>query len=320
MGDGPVGAAAVQRFPVDAVAVGPGDAPDWLVQSVRDGGATVVPPGQADALLWIHPDDPGGLAAVLRSHGGHLRWVQLPWAGVEPYVGVLDRERIWTCGKGVYAEPVAELALTLVLAGLRGLPTYLHDAPLVERGTIGRNLRGADVVVVGAGGITDAFLRMVAPFDAITTVVRRRSEPHPGARRTVTLDGLDDALRDADVVVVACALTPATTGLFDARRFARMQQHAWLVNVARGALVVTDDLLEALRAGTIGGAGLDVTDPEPLPPDHPLWAETNCVITPHVGNTADMGRPLLAERIRSNVARRIAGAPLLGPVDVDAGY
>jgi phosphoglycerate dehydrogenase-like enzyme len=291
-----------------------------MVQAVLDGGARVVPAAEAEALLWTHPDDPAGLADVLAQNGDRLRWIQLPWAGIEPYVPVLDHDRIWTCGKGVYAEPVAELALMLALAGFRGLPTYLHDAPLLARGELGRNLHGAQVVVVGAGGITDSFLRMVAPFRSTTTVVRRRDEPHPDADRTVTLEQIDTVLPGADVVVVACALTPTTNGMFDARRLALMAPHAWLINVARGAHVVTDDLLEALRTGSIGGAGLDVTDPEPLPADHPLWAETNCVITPHVGNTPAMARPLLSERIRINVARWIAGEPLLGPVDVGAGY
>ncbi len=291
-----------------------------MVQAVVDGGARVVPAARADALLWTDPDDADGLSAVLAEHGGHLGWVQLPWAGIEPYVGGHDDERRWTCGKGVYAEPVAELALALALAGLRGLPIYLHDAPLSERGTIGRNLHGAGIVVIGAGGITDAFLRMTAPFDPVTTVVRRRDVPHPAADRTVTLEQIDEVLPGADLVVVACALTPETTGLFDARRLTLLGKDTWLVNVARGAHVVTDDLVAALRSGELGGAGLDVTDPEPLPADHPLWAESNCVITPHVGNTPAMARPLLAARIRTNVARWIAGEPLVGPVDVAAGY
>jgi phosphoglycerate dehydrogenase-like enzyme len=291
-----------------------------MVQAVLDGGGRIVPAAEATALLWTDPDDADGLAEVLGNHGGHLRWVQLPWAGIEPYVGVLDDERRWTCGKGVYAEPVAELALTLALSGMRGLPAYLRGAPLTGRGTIGRNLHGAEIVVVGAGGITDAFLRMVAPFDPVTTVVRRRHEPHPSATRTVRLEQLDGALPHADLVVLACALTPETSGLFDARRLSLLQQHTWLVNVARGQHVVTDDLVDALLSGGIGGAGLDVTDPEPLPVDHPLWSLPNCIVTPHVGNTPAMARPLLSERIRTNVARWIAGEPLIGPVDVAAGY
>ncbi|MFP4513514.1 MAG: NAD(P)-dependent oxidoreductase, partial [Acidimicrobiales bacterium] len=99
-----------------------------------------------------------------------------------------------------------------------------------------------------------------------------------------------------------------------------MADHAWLVNVARGRHVVTDDLVAALRDGAIGGAGLDVTDPEPLPPEHPLWSLPNVLITPHVGNTPEMGVPLLAARVTENVRRFAAGEDLLGIVDVDLGY
>ena len=99
-----------------------------------------------------------------------------------------------------------------------------------------------------------------------------------------------------------------------------MEEHAWLVNVARGRHIVTDDLVDALRDGVIGGAGLDVTDPEPLPADHPLWSLPNCIITPHVGNTPEMARPLLAERVTANVRRFAQGAELIGLVDTELGY
>ena len=99
-----------------------------------------------------------------------------------------------------------------------------------------------------------------------------------------------------------------------------MEDHAWLVNVARGRHVVTDDLVAALGEGVIGGAGLDVTHPEPLPPGHPLWTMPNCIITPHVGNTPDMAIPLLSERITTNVRRYADDEELIGLVDIEAGY
>ena len=302
------------------VAVLPEGVRPWLAEAVRAGGGEVVPVAAADALLWAAPDDPAALAEVLAAHGDHLPWVQLPWAGVEPYVGVMDAGREWTCGKGVYAEPVAELALALTLAGLRGLDRYARAGSWTEVGPVGTNLHGAEVVVVGGGAITASLLRMLAPFGCRTTVVRRRAERFGGADRTVTLDELDAVLPTAAVVVVAAALTPATTGLFDARRLALMGPTSWLVNVARGRHVVTDDLVDALRAGVIGGAALDVTDPEPLPDGHPLWSLPNCLLTPHVGNTPEMAVPLLAARVSENVRRRGAGEELLGPVDVAAGY
>jgi phosphoglycerate dehydrogenase-like enzyme len=302
------------------IAVGPDGVDPWMVDAVVAGGATVVDPPDAEALLWAAPDEPQRLRMVLAAHGEHLRWVQLPWAGIEPYVGVLDDDRLWTCGKGVYAEPVAELALTLALAGMRGLGKYARADRWRQHGVIGTNLRGARVTVLGGGGITQVLLRLLAPFDTRTTVVRHHGGPVAGAERTVGPEALDDALDGADLVVLALALTPETRHLVDARRLALLSPTTWLVNVARGAHVVTDDLVDALSRGAIGGAGLDVTDPEPLPDDHPLWSLANCIITPHVGNTPDMARPLLAERITTNVRRWIAGEPLIGPVDVALGY
>lgn len=120
--------------------------------------------------------------------------------------------------------------------------------------------------------------------------------------------------------MLALALTPKTTGLIGADELALMEPHAWLVNVARGKHIVTDDLVHALRHGVIGGAGLEVTDPEPLPDGHPLWSCSNCIITPHTGTTREMARPLLAARIRENVLRFAAGLDLIGLVDVKAGY
>jgi phosphoglycerate dehydrogenase-like enzyme len=141
-----------------------------------------------------------------------------------------------------------------------------------------------------------------------------------GAARVVGEDELDAAIEGCDLVVLALALTPDTRGLIDARRLRLMGPQAWLVNVARGGHIVTDDLVAALRDGTIAGAGLDVTDPEPLPDGHPLWDLPGCIITPHVGNTPDMAVPLLSARIAENVRRWSAGEPLLGLVEPGRGY
>ena len=141
-----------------------------------------------------------------------------------------------------------------------------------------------------------------------------------GVDRVVGPEGLHHALSDADVVVVALALTPETAGIIDAAALDAMAVHSWLINVGRGGHVVTDDLVAALAAGSIGGAALDVTDPEPLPEGHPLWGMDNCLITPHVGNTPEMGLKLLARRVTENVGRYTSGRALLGPVDIDLGY
>ena len=120
--------------------------------------------------------------------------------------------------------------------------------------------------------------------------------------------------------MVAWALTPETDGLLDARRLALPAEGACLVNVARGRHVVTDDLVAALRDGGLGSAGLDVTEPEPLPEGHPLWDLPNVIITPHTGNTREMAKPLLGARVAENVRRWSAGEPLVGLVDPAAGY
>ena len=289
----------------------------WLADAIRAGGGEIVDLPEAEGLVWASAGDPEALTAALAA-GPQLRWIQLPWAGVDKVAGVLDDAHTWTSGKGVYAEPVAEMALTLALAGLRGFGTYARATSW--SGPEGANLLGAEVCVVGAGGIARSLLRLLAPFGCRVTVVRRHAEPVEGADRVVALDDLDDALVSARVVFLAVALTPETTGLFDARRFGHMRTDAWLVNVARGGHVVTDDLVAALSAGAIGGAGLDVTDPEPLPEGHPLWSMPNVLITPHVGNTPEMAVPLLSRRVTENVRRFGAGEPLVGLVDPTAGY
>ena len=301
------------------IALAPEGARSWLAGAVEAGGGELVDVADADALVWALPSAPDELGEVLDANP-QLRWVQLPWAGIEPYVGVVAAhpERTWTCGKGVYAEPVAEMALTLLLAGFRGFSTYARATSWTK--PQGRNLLGADVVVAGGGGIAESFLRLLGPFGCRTTVVRRSPDPVPGADRVVDLSALDDVLDGADALVLALALTPETEGLIDRARLDRLGPDGWLVNVARGKHVVTDDLVAALTEGTVGGAGLDVTDPEPLPDDHPLWAAPNLLVTPHVGNTPVMAVPLLSGRITDNVRRWIAGEPLLGPVDPTLGY
>lgn len=301
------------------VAVGPFPS-SFATDAVREGGGEVVEVGdRPDSLVWLDPGDVAGLTAWL-AEVPDARWVQLPFAGVERVAeaGLLDDQRIWTCAKGAYAEPVAEHALALTLAGLRQLPTRV-----VARSwgiPAGVSLYDQKVTIVGGGGIATSLLEQLAPFRVRATVVRRRSDPLPGAARTVPVERLHEALADALVVVLALALTPDTTGIIGAAELDAMSERSWLVNVARGRHVQTDALVAALRAGAIGGAALDVTDPEPLPDGHPLWDLPNCIVTPHTADTIEMVLPLLADRIRTNVRYLAAGESLVGRVDVSAGY
>ena len=289
-----------------------------MLAAIADGGGIVVSdPADAEGMIWINPRDPSKLAPTLAAGPG-IRWIQLPFAGIEPFHGHLDADHVWTSGKGVYAEPVAEMVLAMLLSGMRGLTGYARARTWSE--PAGRNLLGAHVVVLGGGEIARALLALLAPFRCRVTVLRRRAEPFEGADRTGTLDDLREVARSADALVVALALTPETHGVIDASVLAALPDHALVVNVGRGAHIETDALVAALATGSIGGAALDVTDPEPLPDGHPLWSEPRCLITPHVGNTPAMGIPLFEARVRENVARFADGRPLIGVVDVAAGY
>jgi len=301
------------------IAIGPKPAA-FAEDAVRAGGGHVTKLGEpAEGLVWLSAHDTDCLREVLEAQP-EIRWVQLPFAGVENVAeaGVLDPGRQWSSAKGSYAQPVAEHALTLALAGLRHLPERIRarswGAPA------GTSLHGADVTILGGGGIADELLRLLGPFGVRPTVVRRQESPVDGAARTLTMNQLELALKGALVVFLALALTPETTRVIGRRQLEAMDERAWLINVARGRHVDTDALVAALHRGNIAGAGLDVTDPEPLPDGHPLWTTPNCIITPHTADTWEMIVPLLAARIRANVAHFVAGEPLEGSVDPLSGY
>ena len=302
------------------IAIAPDSRPEMyeaLVAAVREAGGNVVPLERANALIWADPDAADHYPDVIERAPG-VKWIQLPYAGVEPFAHHLDRHHLWTCGKGVYAAACAEWIMTALLAAFRDVPRYARATSWPRQD--GRNLLGTRITVLGGGGIAEAFLRLIEPWGCSVTIVRRQARPVPGAARTVTSEDLHDAVADTDAVIVCLSLTDETRGIVDAALLESMAPRAWLLNVARGGHVVTDDLIDALERGTIAGAVLDVTDPEPLPDESLLWHLDNVLITPHVGNTPQMGLPLLAERVRVNVRRWLDGDDLVGVVDVDAGY
>jgi phosphoglycerate dehydrogenase-like enzyme len=301
------------------IAIGPAPR-ESAVRAVRNGGGEPADvDSAADALVWLNPADIDGLGRALAATPA-ARWVQLPYAGVERVAaaGLLDSKRTWTCAKGAYAEPVAEHALMLALAGLRGLRQRITAHSWGQAS--GESLYDQPVTILGGGGIAASLLSLLAPMRARVTVVRRQPLPVPGAARTLQTSQLHEALPGALVVFLALALTPATTGIIGAPELAAMRRDAWLVNVARGAHVDTGALVEALRRRAIGGAALDVTDPQPLPDGHPLWDLGNCIITPYTADTDEMIERMLNLRIGYNVAAFAAGQPLAGLVDVAAGY
>ena len=299
------------------IAVEPSTSPQWVSDAVVAGGGEVVDIASATGLVWSAAYSIDALESLL-SENPHINWVQLPFAGSEAFMYLVNHDRIWTCGKGVYAEPVAEHALGLLLAGFRHIGNYARQTSWA--GPVGQNLLGANITILGGGGITASLVRLLQPFFCNITVVRLSAEPLEGVNTVVGPESLVDAIVGADGVVVALALTPDTEGILGRNEFELMEKHAWVVNVGRGRHIVTDDLVWALQEGEIGGAALDVTNPEPLPEGHPLWAMPNCIITPHIGNTPAMAVPLLSARIAENVRRYVNGEPLVGCIDPELGY
>lgn len=293
---------------------------DFLAGAIVQSGGRLVPPGpETTALVWNRQHKPDELKAALPAMSA-LKWVQLPSAGVDDFVGagIITPDLIWTSAKGAYAAPVAEHALALMLAMLR----EIHKRARAESWgrQAGKTLYGAHVVILGAGGIAKEFIRLTLPFGMKITVVRRTADPIEGANRTIPTSQLAEVLPEADVLLLATPLTAETAEIIGAAELAALPKDAVLINVARGGLVRTQDLLAALAQGQIAGAALDVTDPEPLPTNHPLWKEPRALITPHTADTAEMIRPLLAQRVADNIRRYRAGKQLIGIVDPAAGY
>ncbi|MEY4320004.1 MAG: hypothetical protein RL378_1108, partial [Actinomycetota bacterium] len=281
-----------------------------FVAAVEAGGGTVSPLSEdTRGLVWLSEKRADELTQIVESHPG-IDWVQLPWAGVDGFRDIfaaIDHETapVFTSAKGSYAEPVAEHAFALALALQRELPSKSRDAAWQKERT-GLSLFGNHVVILGAGGITTELLRLLEPFRVTTTVVRRTNEPLPGATHTVTAHELHAVLPSADVLILAAAATAETHHIIGATELSLLPRHAVLVNIARGALLDQDALVAALKADQLWGAGLDVSDPEPLPADHPLWQMPRCVITSHSADTPLMTAHLLGTRIERNVRAFLA--------------
>lgn len=303
------------------ISVGPRNAPlihelDPVVDAVRRGGAEIVEPAEAEAIVWLAMSG-ADLRDVL--HEG-VRWVQLPSAGVEYWLtaGEIDTDRVYTSAAGAYAESVGEHAVALVLAAARRLSECAGYTDWDRDRGEGRPLRGSTVGVVGAGGIGREAIRLLAPFGVRIIAVTRGGREIPGADVSIAASQLGAYWQEFDFTVIAAPATADTAALVGERELAAMPDDAWIINIARGSLIDTDALIAALRAGTIGGAALDVTEPEPLPTGHPLWTFPNVLITPHAANP-DRGSMLL-RHITQNVQRFARDEELLAVVDPDAGY
>lgn len=260
-----------------------------------------------------------------------LRWVQAWSAGVDRYLrleGLRSNDRIvLTNMQGVHGPAIAEHVFAMLLSQTRDLPAW-YAAQREGRwdraaGSDLTTLAGRTMFVVGMGGIGSEVARRAKAFDMrVLATVRDATgrEVPPYVDQLGSAGDLDRFLAQADVVVVTLPLTDATRGLFDAARFAQMPAGSRFVNIGRGPIVDTDALVAALRSGHLASAALDVTDPEPLPADHPLWRLPNVLITPHVSSRAELTGERRWEVLRENMRRFGAGEPLLNVVDKAEGY
>ncbi|MBC7305146.1 MAG: hydroxyacid dehydrogenase [Nocardia sp.] len=300
--------------------------PRLLEKAVVGAGARVGELAEADALIWT--GQPGDFPAELPSS---VRWVQLPAAGIEDFfdAGVFTGhpDVRFTSAAGAFSHSVAEHALMLLLAGVRYLPEQLRATSWQQREFFPHvgSLRGKTVTIVGAGGIGRALIPMLAPLGARVIAVNRSGRPVrgdgiPADVETVPADQLARVWSHTDHVVVAAPATAQTRHLIGADELARLKPSSWVINVARGSLIDTDALVDALSGGLIGGAGLDVTDPEPLPTGHPLWTLPNAIITPHDSNPPQLRLAAFADHVGANVARFVAGEPLSAIVETARGY
>ncbi|MEU8459950.1 2-hydroxyacid dehydrogenase [Streptomyces sp. NPDC029003] len=278
-----------------------------------DGGESF-PADPADCVFYVTPYMKSQ-AVTLRpfAHMPALEVVQTLTAGIDNILGGLDDlpPGVRLCNaRGVHEASTAELALTLALSSLRGIPGMVRGQDREEwRGGFYDALADRSVLIVGYGSIGSAVEDRLLPFETgtVTRVARSaRAAPHGPVRALAELPRL---LPDADVVILCTPLTEETRGLVDAGFLARMKDGALLVNVARGPVVDTGALLAELETGRLRAA-LDVTDPEPLSPGHPLWHAPNVLITPHVGGSSSAFEPRAKRLVARQLARFAAGEPV----------
>lgn len=288
-----------------------GALPDDVRVIVWDGEGAK-PDDLARTEFWVpQVEDEGDLPTMFAAMPA-MKVMQLTSAGVENLVGRIPDGVTLCTARGVHGGPVADLVLLLVLASQRRLPHFLESQrqgrwDLVQ----GDDLRDKRVVIVGAGDLGRQIARRLAGFDARTIMVG-----HSARDGVHAIEELPDLLPDADVVVLTLPLTAQTVNLVDARFLSLMPDGALLVNVARGQIVDTAALVAELVSGRLS-AGLDVTEPEPLPDGHPLWSAPNVIITPHAAGHVKQAGPRAFELINDQIRRYVAGEPLINVVQGD---
>jgi phosphoglycerate dehydrogenase-like enzyme len=300
------------------VAIEPKSFPEYEKAVEQAGGIFSTMSSEVRGLIWTDYSSPDALGELIDANQ-QLEWVQLPFAGVDAFAKHLNKDVLFTSAKGAYREPVAEHALMLALALGRKIPTRVKASRWGKREAF--SFYDSKVLLIGAGGISEELIKLLSPFRAEITVVRNNPDlALPGAKTVAGLDRLDSLIPAADLVVVTCALTDQTRGLINYRRLGLFKPTAYLVNIARGPIVVSDDLLRALDEGLLAGAGLDVTDPEPLPDGHAFFGRDDLILTPHTADTKEIVTRLFAARIEHNVKAFLGHGQWLGKVDPTLGY
>ena len=285
----------------------------------KESGVTRADVERADVLL-------GNVSPALLSPADRLRWMQTASAGVDGYIhGCLPREAVLTNATGAYGLAISEYMVAVWLMLLKKLHLYRDAQPAGAWADLGpvASAWGSTVLVLGLGDIGGEFAKRAKGPGASVIGVRRAGREKPDfVDELIHTDRLDEYLPQADCVAITLPGTAQTRNLFDAARITKMKDGAVLLNVGRGTIVDSAALCAALESGKLAGAGLDVTDPEPLPVDHPLWKQKNAVITPHVsgGFHLEETHERIIRIMAENLAAYCAGRPLRNVVDFETGY
>jgi phosphoglycerate dehydrogenase-like enzyme len=255
-----------------------------------------------------------------------LKWVQVYSAGVEGYrfPEFLSSNVVLTNAKIIQGPNIADHALAMLLSLTRDLYRVIPNRTKEEwaRGQYKPiELRGKTAIVIGVGGIGSQIAQRAHGFGMNIIGVDPKDIPYqPYLTKVIAPDRLDSVLPQADVVFVSAPLTPQSEKMMGERQFELMKPNSYFIAVSRGRLYDTNALVKALDSRKLAGAGLDVTNPEPLPKGHPLWKFENVIVTPHIAGQSDMVQSRRLELIKENIARFVKGEPLLNVVDKQKGY